>query len=1000
MSKNLNKTYDIIIYKGGEFMNHKNISLLKERRRDMNIRKIENIVKDFTLIFFISMIITFVPLFKVHASSTTPIVGRAQLTQDQAFNYFRTRNSEKSDQAVKNFISIVWQEANLEGIKPDVAFMQIMKETNFLRFTGDVKECQNNFAGIGATGGGVSGAYFKDTRTGVRAVVQHLKAYCSTEGLRTSCVDPRFTYVKRGISPYVEWLGIGENPNYPDQGWAADNNYGKSIVSMVQVAKNLSSSHENNIDNVQPNYKAKIQTYDIMEGNKYITDKKLEVNKLYTIKGYASSENGVLYEFWAKDVSTGVWAKIREYKEDRYANWTPNKSGQYIIKVNVKDKNSNLELDGKVEKTFTVIDGNTKPGKAKIQTYDIMEGNKYITDKKLEVNKSYTIKGYASSENGVLYEFWAKDVSTGVWAKIREYKEDRYANWTPNKSGQYIIKVNVKDKNSNLELDGKVEKTFTVIDGNTKPGKAKIQTYDIMEGNKYITDKKLEVNKSYTIKGYASSENGVLYEFWAKDVSTGVWAKIREYKEDRYANWTPNKSGQYIIKVNVKDKNSNLELDGKVEKTFIVIAGNTKPGKAKIQTYDIMEGNKYITDKKLEVNKLYTIKGYASSENGVLYEFWAKNESEGNWIKIKDYSSDRCANWTPNKSGQYIIKVNVKDKNSNLELDGKVEKTFMVIPKGEKPGKAKIQTYDIMEGNKYVTSKKLDLNKKYTIKAYASSSNGVLYEFWIKDVRKGNWVKIRDYKEDRLATFSVSNQSSYIIKVNVKDKYSLNSVDSYVEKNFTIGDLMRTIVLDAGHGGRDSGALSSQATGRLHEADIVQKITIKLGNLLKKAGYNVIYTRDKIDLYNYPSVTQNLEDRINVANSIKADLFMSIHADSFDVSSANGYSAHYSSYRPKLDNSGIYEEDDITYDKTPCDAALKSKVLSQLIVNEMSSLGGSNRGISDHNLYVTKNALMPSVLVETGFVSNDAEVRKLNSDSYQNQIAQKLYNAVTKLFNI
>ncbi|MBO0538532.1 N-acetylmuramoyl-L-alanine amidase, partial [Clostridium botulinum] len=635
-----------------------------------------------------------------------------------------------------------------------------------------------------------------------------------------------------------------------------------------------------------------------------------------------------------------------------------------------------------------------------IQTYDIMEGSKYITDQKLRVNKSYTIKGYASSENGVLYEFWVKDVSSGVWTKIRDYKEDRYANWTPNKSGQYIIKVNVKDKNSNLELDGKIEKAFTVTDDGIKPGKAKIQTYDIMEGSKYITDKKLEVSKLYTIKGYASSENGVLYEFWVKDVSSGVWTKIRDYKEDRYANWTPNKSGQYIIKVNVKDKNSNLELDGKAEKTFTIIAGNTKPGKAKIQTYDIMEGNKYITDKNLEMNKLYTIKGYANSENGVLYEFWAKNESEGNWIKIKDYSSDRCANWTPNKSGQYIIKVNVKDKNSNLELDGKFEKTFIVIPKGAKPDKAKIQTYDIMEGNKYITSKKLDLNKKYTIKAYASSNNGVLYEFWIKDVRKGNWVKIRDYKEDRLATFSVSNQSSYIIKVNVKDKYSLNSVDSYVEKNFTIGDLMRTIVLDAGHGGRDSGALSSQATGRLHEADIVQKITIKLGNMLKKAGYNVIYTRDKVDNHNYPSVTQNLEDRINVANSIKADLFMSIHADSADSSSANGYSTHYSTHRPKLDNSGVYEEDGITYDRTPCDAALKSKVLSQLIVNEMSSLGGSNRGISDHNLYVTKNALMPSVLVETGFVSNDTEVRKLNSDSYQNQIAQKLYNAVTKLFNI
>ncbi len=70
---------------------------------------------------------------------------------------------------------------------------------------------------------------------------------------------------------------------------------------------------------------------------------------------------------------------------------------------------------------------------------------------------------------------------------------------------------------------------------------------------------------------------------------------------------------------------------------------------------------------------------------------------------------------------------------------------------------------------------------------------------------------------------------------------------------------------------------------------------------------------------------------------------MSIHADSADSSSAHGYGAHYSSYRPRLDNSGVYMEDDVYYDRTPCDAALKSKVLSQLIVNEMASLGTTNR---------------------------------------------------------
>ncbi|MBN3364213.1 hypothetical protein CF064_19235, partial [Clostridium botulinum] len=122
-----------------------------------------------------------------------------------------------------------------------------------------------------------------------------------------------------------------------------------------------------------------------------------------------------------------------------------------------------------------------------MQTYDIMLGDQYITNGKLASGKTYTIKGYASSPNGVLYEFWVKEASTGVWTKIRDYKEDRYANWTPSKNGQYIIAVNVKDKYSSASVDGRVEKTFTV---ETQSGKATIQTYDIMLGDQYITNGK------------------------------------------------------------------------------------------------------------------------------------------------------------------------------------------------------------------------------------------------------------------------------------------------------------------------------------------------------------------------------------------------------------------------------------------------------------------------------------------------------------------------------
>ena len=87
-------------------------------------------------------------------------------------------------------------------------------------------------AGIGATGA-VHGASFKDVRTGIRAQIQHLKAYASTSPLNNACVDPRFNLVTRNTAPYVEWLGIKENPN--GYGWATAKNYGYDIVGMVKV---------------------------------------------------------------------------------------------------------------------------------------------------------------------------------------------------------------------------------------------------------------------------------------------------------------------------------------------------------------------------------------------------------------------------------------------------------------------------------------------------------------------------------------------------------------------------------------------------------------------------------------------------------------------------------------------------------------------------------------------------------------------------------------------
>ena len=162
------------------------------------------------------------------------IMGTTYTYLDQMVRYYN--KNEKYPEFYQNtdaptieaFCQIFLEEAEAEGVRAEVAFCQSMKETGFLRFTKDVSIEQLNFGGIGATGGGEPGYSFSSVREGVRAQIQHLKAYASTEKLKNKCVDPRFSYVKRGTIPYVEWLGIQESPN--GGGWAAAENYGYSII--------------------------------------------------------------------------------------------------------------------------------------------------------------------------------------------------------------------------------------------------------------------------------------------------------------------------------------------------------------------------------------------------------------------------------------------------------------------------------------------------------------------------------------------------------------------------------------------------------------------------------------------------------------------------------------------------------------------------------------------------------------------------------------------------
>lgn len=171
--------------------------------------------------------------FKLKGSD---IMGNSQASANQMVKYFKATKktypaiyAQKGAKNIEEFVNILCQEAKAEGVRADVVFCQAMKETGWLQYGGDVKVEQCNFCGLGATGGGAGGATFPDVRTGLRAQIQHLKAYASKAALKNPCVDPRFNLVTRGVCPTLPDL---------NGRWAVPGtNYGQAIFSMITTCK-------------------------------------------------------------------------------------------------------------------------------------------------------------------------------------------------------------------------------------------------------------------------------------------------------------------------------------------------------------------------------------------------------------------------------------------------------------------------------------------------------------------------------------------------------------------------------------------------------------------------------------------------------------------------------------------------------------------------------------------------------------------------------------------
>jgi N-acetylmuramoyl-L-alanine amidase len=218
---------------------------------------------------------------------------------------------------------------------------------------------------------------------------------------------------------------------------------------------------------------------------------------------------------------------------------------------------------------------------------------------------------------------------------------------------------------------------------------------------------------------------------------------------------------------------------------------------------------------------------------------------------------------------------------------------------------------------------------------------------------------------------------------------------------------LRTIAIDPGHGGRDTGAIGPNG---LHEKDVVLDIGLKLRRLIQeRLGIRVVMTRTE-------DVFVPLEERTAIANRAKADFFISIHVNAAHRSQAQGFETYFLSREPSDSSaraSAIREnlsvnlgglrpkEEDalraILWDMANTLYLKESSELAQIFLDELDKiLKVDNRGVKSAPFFVLMGAAMPAVLLEVAFISNPKEERNLQAEAYKHRVAEALYAGIVR----
>lgn len=301
----------------------------------------------------------------------------------------------------------------------------------------------------------------------------------------------------------------------------------------------------------------------------------------------------------------------------------------------------------------------------------------------------------------------------------------------------------------------------------------------------------------------------------------------------------------------------------------------------------------------------------------------------------------------------------------------------------------------IAQYNKSIVRLVFSNNTKQEI-SFEQNKNSITFYIDNKQKEKTkNSSNAKDLNKPKQAIATVPNKSKQISNV------------PKLSSNFRTG---KTVVLDPGHGGKDSGAIGSRT---LYEKNVVLKIALKAGKILRQRGYKVYFTRDK-DYF------IGLRNRTSFANDKMADLFISIHANAaptkakaneihgietfFLSPTRSARSMRAANLENKADTDEMNYFTKISFlnflnrEKIIASNKLAIDIQKNLLNSVRKKYSVTDGGVREAPFWVLVGALMPAVLIETGYITHPIEGKLLAKDDYEEQLAIGIANGVDDYF--